>query len=135
MMPNDLKLAIFDCDGTLVDGQHMIISSMKMASEKCNIPYPGDEPVRRIVGLSLYEAITRVYPELKEIDHGRLQKLFCIKEAWGTSEEIRKKIQDPSVSEEEKEKLRNLATNKLIEYKAEIEFHPWIRLPLKRYVI
>lgn len=69
------------------------------------------------------------------MDPGQLQKLFCIKEAWGTSEEIRKKIQDPSVSEEEKEKLRNLATNKLIEYKAEIEFHPWIRLPLKRYVI
>ena len=28
-MSNKLKLAIFDCDGTLVDGQHMIISSMK----------------------------------------------------------------------------------------------------------
>lgn len=76
MMSSDLKLAIFDCDGTLVDGQHMIISSMKMASERCNIPYPGDEPVRRIVGLPLYEAITRVYPDLKEIDHGRLQKEF-----------------------------------------------------------
>lgn len=75
-MSDSLKLAIFDCDGTLVDGQHMIISAMKQASENCNIPYPGDEPVRRIVGLSLYEAIERVYPELTANDHGSLQKEF-----------------------------------------------------------
>ena len=75
-MSNELKLAIFDCDGTLVDGQHMIISSMKNASEKCNIPYPGDEAVRRIVGLSLLEAIEKVYPHVTENDHSLLHKEF-----------------------------------------------------------
>lgn len=75
-MSEKLKLAIFDCDGTLVDGQHMIISSMRRASEKCNIPYPGDEPVRRIVGLSLLEAITRVYPTLSGHDHNSLHQAF-----------------------------------------------------------
>lgn len=75
-MSDDLKLAIFDCDGTLVDGQHMIISSMKQASENCNIPYPGDEPVRRIVGLSLFEAIERVYPGLSKNDHDSLHNEF-----------------------------------------------------------
>jgi phosphoglycolate phosphatase len=74
-MPN-LKLVIFDCDGTLVDGQHMIITAMKQASENCNIPYPGDEPVRRIVGLSLLEAISRVYPHLTSHDHDLLRKEF-----------------------------------------------------------
>lgn len=73
---NDLKLAIFDCDGTLVDGQHMIISAMKQASENCKIPYPGDEPVRRIVGLSLLEAIKRVYPGLSSNDHDYLREEF-----------------------------------------------------------
>ncbi len=75
-MSDPLKLAIFDCDGTLVDGQHMIISSMKQASEKCQIPYPGDEPVRRIVGLSLFQAITQIYPDLSEHDHNMLHKEF-----------------------------------------------------------
>lgn len=75
-MSKELKLALFDCDGTLVDGQHMIISAMKQASENCNIPYAGDEPVRRIVGLSLYEAITRVYPGLSDHDHNLLHKEF-----------------------------------------------------------
>lgn len=72
----DLKLAIFDCDGTLVDGQHMIISAMQQASEKCKIPYPGDEPVRRIVGLSLFEAITTIYPNISSNDHDALHKEF-----------------------------------------------------------
>lgn len=76
MVGKDFKLAIFDCDGTLVDGQHMIISSMKSASEKCGIPYPGDGPVRRIVGLSLLEAITRVYPKISSADHNLLHKAF-----------------------------------------------------------
>lgn len=76
MVSENLKLAIFDCDGTLVDGQHMIISSMKSASEKCAIPYPGDEPVRHIVGLSLLEAITRVYPALSNNDHNLLHHAF-----------------------------------------------------------
>jgi phosphoglycolate phosphatase len=71
-----LKLAIFDCDGTLVDGQHMIISSMKQASEKCRIPYPGDEQVRRIVGLSLFEAITLIYPKISDNDHTMLHRAF-----------------------------------------------------------
>jgi phosphoglycolate phosphatase len=73
---SDLKLVIFDCDGTLVDGQHMIISAMKQASKNCKIPYAGDEAVRRIVGLSLLEAISRTYPRLSTYDHELLQSEF-----------------------------------------------------------
>ena len=73
---NDLKLVIFDCDGTLVDGQHMIIDSMKQASINCKIPYAGDDAVRRIVGLSLLEAITQVYPGLTSRDHDLIQSEF-----------------------------------------------------------
>lgn len=73
---NDLKLVIFDCDGTLVDGQHMIISAMKQASIKCNIPYAGDEATRRIVGLSLPDAIVRIYPQLSDHDHNLIHSEF-----------------------------------------------------------
>ena len=76
MADNDLTLVIFDCDGTLVDGQHMIIDAMKQASKNCKIPYAGDEAVRRIVGLSLLEAITRVYPDLTAHDHDLIQTEF-----------------------------------------------------------
>ncbi len=76
MMSDALKLAIFDCDGTLVDGQHMIISSMIHACEKHNIPYPGDELVRRMVGLSLMEAITTGFGSLSEHDHKLIHRAF-----------------------------------------------------------
>lgn len=75
-MSDPLKLVIFDCDGTLVDGQHMIITAMKYASDQCKIPYPGDESVRRIVGLSLLEAIARVYPNLTDNDHQLIRTEF-----------------------------------------------------------
>jgi phosphoglycolate phosphatase len=54
----------------------MIISSMKHASEKFDILYPGDEQVRRIVGLSLLEAISTVFPELTDHDHQLLKSEF-----------------------------------------------------------
>ncbi len=73
---SELKLVIFDCDGTLVDGQHLIISSMKRASKNCKIPYAGDEAVRRIVGLSLPEAISKTYPKLSAGDHELLRTEF-----------------------------------------------------------
>ena len=75
-MSEELKLALFDCDGTLVDGQHMIINAMRQASKICNIPYAGDDKVRHIVGLSLHEAILNIYPDLTENDYSLLHKNF-----------------------------------------------------------
>lgn len=58
-----MKLIVFDCDGTLVDGQHLILDAMQSASKVCQISYPGDDAVRQIVGLSLMEAIEICYPD------------------------------------------------------------------------
>ncbi|WP_417321095.1 HAD-IA family hydrolase [Emcibacter sp.] len=71
-----MKLVVFDCDGTLVDGQHMILDSMRHASLVCEVDYPGDEPVRRIVGLTLLRAIEDVYPDLQADHHLALREAF-----------------------------------------------------------
>ncbi|MFC7049950.1 HAD-IA family hydrolase [Emcibacter nanhaiensis] len=71
-----MKLIIFDCDGTLVDGQHMILDSMRHASLACGVDYPGDEPVRRIVGLTLLRAIEDVFPDLHIDQHMSLKDAF-----------------------------------------------------------
>ncbi len=55
-----VRLAVFDCDGTLVDSQHAIIAAMGTACRDHDIPPPGPEEVRRVVGLPLEEAIARV---------------------------------------------------------------------------
>ncbi|GER04918.1 haloacid dehalogenase [Iodidimonas nitroreducens] len=53
-----MMLAVFDCDGTLVDSQHVIISAMRMAFAANDRAAPSDAQIRQIVGLSLPEAMT-----------------------------------------------------------------------------
>ena len=60
---SELKLAIFDCDGTLVDSQHAIFYSMSAAFTRYGLPGLSRESVRRIVGLSLHNAISVLVPE------------------------------------------------------------------------
>ncbi|HEV7371894.1 HAD-IA family hydrolase [Arenibaculum sp.] len=61
--PGRLRLAIFDCDGTLVDSQHAIVSAMASAWRSCGLPEPEPHAVRRIVGLSVLDAVARLLPE------------------------------------------------------------------------
>ena len=66
--PNDntggLRLAVFDCDGTLVDSQASIVSSMAAASRAHGLAAADPESVRRIVGLPLDVGIARLFPNL-----------------------------------------------------------------------
>ncbi len=57
-MANPLKLVIFDCDGTLVDSQHMIVSAMTTAYDGHGLVPPERETLLSVVGLSLMEAFS-----------------------------------------------------------------------------
>lgn len=57
-----MKLVIFDCDGTIVDSQHAIVSAMGRAFDTHHIVAPAREAVLSVVGLSLGEAIGRLLP-------------------------------------------------------------------------
>lgn len=61
-MTDPVRLVVFDCDGTLVDSQHMIIEAMRMAFDDHALPTPGDLAVRRVVGLSLPQAVAALLP-------------------------------------------------------------------------
>lgn len=56
-MKTNIRLAVFDCDGTLVDSQHMINSCMIDAFESVKLAPPPLSEVRRVVGLPLAGAI------------------------------------------------------------------------------
>jgi len=56
------RLAIFDCDGTLVDSQANICRAMEMAFAAEGLGHPDHHRVRRIVGLSLVEAMRVMLP-------------------------------------------------------------------------
>lgn len=63
------RLALFDCDGTLVDSQHSICACMDEAFGKSGLASPGREATRRIVGLSLVHAVRNLLPEDDEALH------------------------------------------------------------------
>ncbi|GLK82507.1 haloacid dehalogenase [Ancylobacter defluvii] len=56
----NVKLALFDCDGTLVDSQHVIVSAMTRAFDRAGIVRPPREAILGIVGLSLVEAMRKL---------------------------------------------------------------------------
>lgn len=58
-----MKLAVFDCDGTLVDGQAAVCDAMETAFAEAGLAAPDRNAVRRIVGLSLPQAVRRLAPE------------------------------------------------------------------------
>lgn len=56
------RLALFDCDGTLVDSQHTIFRCVEDAFARAGLPSPGRTAARRVVGLSLLPAMRMLAP-------------------------------------------------------------------------
>lgn len=63
------RLALFDCDGTLVDSQHAICDAMEQAFDKNGLPPPRRADTRRVVGLSLVEAMEALLPDAGRAFH------------------------------------------------------------------
>jgi phosphoglycolate phosphatase len=62
----NVRLAVFDCDGTLSDGQAGVCDAMEIAFAAAGLAAPDRHRVRRTVGLSLPVAIRRIAPDLPE---------------------------------------------------------------------
>ncbi len=60
--PESLRLAVFDCDGTLVDSGHSIVAAVHAACDEHDCAKPAAADVRRMVGLPLAEAFVRLLP-------------------------------------------------------------------------
>jgi phosphoglycolate phosphatase len=69
-------LALFDCDGTLVDSQEAIVGAMNVAFDARGLPPPPAEAVRRVVGLSLLEAVAALLPGLGRPEHEAVTSLY-----------------------------------------------------------
>lgn len=68
----DLRLAIFDVDGTLVDSQAEIVAAMTAAFTGEGLPVPARGVLLSIVGLSLNEAFAQLCPDADAARRGRL---------------------------------------------------------------
>ncbi len=65
-------LVIFDCDGTLVDSQHMIVAAMTSAFATNGVRCPGRGEMLHTVGLSLIEAMQSLAPDGEDALHAAL---------------------------------------------------------------
>lgn len=68
------RLAIFDCDGTLVDSGATIHAALAASFEQNGLELPSAQACRRIVGLSLNEAMAVLMPGLSFEQHAALSE-------------------------------------------------------------
>lgn len=71
-----IRLAIFDCDGTLVDSQANICVALEEAFDAAGLVPPPRAAIRRIVGLNLVEAMRALLPEGDEAQHRDLAEAY-----------------------------------------------------------
>jgi len=70
MTPN--RLALFDCDGTLVDSQHDIVEAMHRCFAAEKLAPPDRHTILAVIGLSLPLAMARLMPEAEIAYHDHL---------------------------------------------------------------
>ena len=67
------RLAIFDCDGTLVDSGATIHRALRAAFDVHGLECPPPAVSRKVIGLSLFEAMARLAPDA---DHEALTRSY-----------------------------------------------------------
>jgi len=78
-------LVVFDVDGTLVDSQHIIVAAMSAAFRSLALEPPPGPMIRRIIGLSLTDAVGRLSPDHTDEVHRALSGAYktCFAELRG----------------------------------------------------
>ncbi len=62
----EIKLVAFDWDGTLMDSEAQIVSTMQQAISSLGLVGRSEDQIRNIIGLGLSEAVQTLYPEQGE---------------------------------------------------------------------
>lgn len=62
----DLKLIIFDWDGTLSDSADRIVAAVRKGASAVGLPDRPDQDIRDIIGLGLIESFRSLYPDIHD---------------------------------------------------------------------
>ncbi len=65
MISAPLRLAVFDLDGTIVNSTANIVRAVNEAAALMKLDAPGAHEIPRVIGLSLTEALGRLFPALE----------------------------------------------------------------------
>ena len=70
------RLAIFDCDGTLVDSGATIYAALSETFAQRGLDIPPPRTARRVIGLSLVEAMAGLLPDVGAEEHINLAEQY-----------------------------------------------------------
>ena len=70
------RLAIFDCDGTLVDSGGTIYAALRETFRQRGLDVPAPRVARKVIGLSLVEAMAELLPEAGNGEHADLAEEY-----------------------------------------------------------
>ncbi|MDE1891368.1 MAG: HAD-IA family hydrolase [Betaproteobacteria bacterium] len=62
----NIKLIVFDWDGTLLDSTYLIASSIQQTCKDLSLPIPTDEQAKFVIGMGLMESINHIVPDLSK---------------------------------------------------------------------
>lgn len=75
-MIRPLRLAVFDLDGTLVDSKHNIVAAVGEVAQILNLTPPDPAAVPKVIGLSLMDALIRLFPAADPALHPALHEAY-----------------------------------------------------------
>jgi len=76
MTDANLKLLVFDWDGTLMDSEARIVACIKASIEDLGLPPRDHDTIKNIIGLGLREAVDTLYPGSDERIHQQLPERY-----------------------------------------------------------
>ncbi len=74
------RLLVFDWDGTLMDSRDRIVNCFIGSARECHIVPPEPDQVAQLIGLSIFESFSRLYPQNSPEFNMRLAS--CYGEHW-----------------------------------------------------
>jgi len=72
MIKSKFELLIFDWDGTLMDSIDWIVYCLQNAAVDCGYKSPDECAAKDIIGLSIHQAMSVLFPELDQLEKQRL---------------------------------------------------------------
>ena len=75
-MTSSLRLAVFDLDGTIVNSTANIVRAVHEAAALMDVAPPAQNEIPLVIGLSLTEALGRLFPALEQ------QRLLQLDQAY-----------------------------------------------------
>lgn len=85
-MNDRFKLVVFDWDGTLMDSEAQIVTSLQKVIVELGLEARGEHALRNVIGLGLPEAIRHLYPEAKQFEVARFAD--CYRYHFLTAEQV-----------------------------------------------